>query len=554
MSVRSLAKPRAIRPGLYRILLTLALGTLHAMSFAPWTLWWAQILLLACLLWLWLPALEARDRRSLRKSLLLPFLFSTAWFTTGLCWLYISMHDYGAMPAPIAAAAVLLLSAFLALFASLAFVITVAGARYDRSDSALRRLFAAAVFAAGWTIAEWLRGVAFTGFPWLAIGYAHVDSPLAGWAPLFGVYGLSGLAALLAYLLADLALNLNRSKRARGNVIAPIMVGLMIAVGGWLAQMIQWSSPSGPALNVRLIQGNVPQQLKFVPGESYRAMQAYSRLVAQPGALGELDLTVLPETAWTVPWAGTDPALVAQMFPRDRRQPRHHVAIGMPLPLGGARTDASELTAEMILRGQVANSVLLLRADHPADTSQRYDKHHLVPFGEFVPFGFQWFVNLMNIPLGSFARGSIEQAPFLIRGQRIAFNICYEDLFGEQLARSVRSSGGQANILVNVSNIAWFGRSHALSQHLQIARMRTLELARPMLRSTNTGMTASIDSRGLVRALLEHHTVGVLEDEVQGTSGETPFAVWTHWPALSLSAIIIIIAGWRQRARKTLSP
>ncbi len=585
MSVRLPAEARPAWPNRFRIPFVLAAGALHALSFAPWTLWWGQVLMLASLLWLWLPELDTRPRSGWLKIMFTPWLFSTTWFGTGLCWLYISMHDYGDLPAPIAAAAVLLLSAFLALFACIAFLTTVRLAGYQRHQGVLRRLRAAAVFAAGWTFAEWLRGVAFTGFPWIAIGYAHVDSPLAGWAPLVGVYAVSGLAALLAFLIADLALSFSQSMSAATPVVAsvdastgasaksssaavivvPVAVLLMITAVGWVAQKVQWATPSGPMLNVRLLQGNVPQQLKFVPQQSYRAMQAYSRMVAQPSAMGELDLTVLPETAWTVPWAATDPALIEQMFPPDRRQPRLHVAIGMPLPLpsgagtgrgagaGAGADQAGALTAEMILQGRVANSVLLLRADQLADQSQRYDKHHLVPFGEVVPFGFQWFVNLMNIPLGSFARGSLEQQPFLIRGQRVAFNICYEDLFGEQLARAVRTSGGSANILVNVSNIAWFGRSHALTQHLQIARMRSLELARPMLRSTNTGMTASIDARGNVRAVLEHHTVGVLEDEVQGMTGETPFARWTHWPALSVSALIIILAAWRQRAGKTLS-
>ena len=230
-------------------------------------------------------------------------------------------------------------------------------------------------------------------------------------------------------------------------------------------------------------------------------------------------------------------AIVEQLFSTSGNTPSPAIAIGMPLAVDTAL-------------GTIANSVLMLRGDKLRDLSARYDKQHLVPFGEFVPFGFQWFVDLMHIPLGSFARGSATQAPLVVAEQRVAFNICYEDVFGEELAWSVRRDGGNASVLVNISNIGWFGDSLALPQHLQIARMRAIELARPMLRATNTGVTASIDARGVVRAALPNFSIGVLEDQVVGMVGDTPFARWTHMPSLlfSLSLLVVLLLKRRYNA------
>jgi apolipoprotein N-acyltransferase len=191
------------------------------------------------------------------------------------------------------------------------------------------------------------------------------------------------------------------------------------------------------------------------------------------------------------------------------------VAIGMPLPQPGTPRPGAP--------ARYTNSVALIRAGaESASIAARYDKRHLVPFGEFVPRGFGWFVAMMDIPLGEFARGAPGQAPFAVAGQRFAFNICYEDLFGEELIEAIRGPQG-ATVLVNVSNIAWFGDSQALPQHLAIARMRTLETGRPMLRATNTGVTAAIDHRGRVTARLPSYTEAVLDVTVRGTTGLTAY-------------------------------
>jgi apolipoprotein N-acyltransferase len=268
----------------------------------------------------------------------------------------------------------------------------------------------------------------------------------------------------------------------------------------------------------------VPQELKFDPARSLAAMQAY---VAE-ATRADADLTVLPETAWTIPWPAT-PAPLRDALLAHLRDSGGVVAIGMPMVAPNAPGAATP--------SRLTNSVAVI--DRNGEVVSRYDKRHLVPFGEFVPRGFGWFVAMMNIPLGEFARGAHDQPALLVGGQRVAFDVCYEDLFGEELASQVR---GGATLLANVSNIAWFGDSHALPQHLQIARMRAIELARPVLRATNTGVTAAIDASGRVVGALPTYTSGALAVSLRGTEGLTPYARWGNATPLALS-LALALAG-----------
>jgi apolipoprotein N-acyltransferase len=439
-----------------------------------------------------------------------------------VAWLFISMHRYGGMPAPMAAAALALFALYLGLFAAAS--LAVAGPALRRAlagsgeaGSSLAAVGAALLFAGWWGAGELLRTYLFTGFPWLSSGYAHVDGPLAGLAPIVGVHGVGAFSALIA---AALAIAISRIKADRtpallaalAFIVLPLLLGLAL-------QSIRWDEPTGEPIRVRLLQGNVPQQLKFDAAVSQAAMHAYAEDVGAAPA----DLVVLPETAWTLPWSRTPAPVAAEILAGLRRHDAI-AAIGMPLP---ALTEDGKQT--------LSNSVLAVGGDGPLPW--RYDKHHLVPFGEFVPFGFGWFVEMMQIPLGDFGRGGPDQAPLELRGQRIMFDICYEDIFGDELAAQVRAG---ATLLVNVSNIAWFGDSHALPQHLQIARMRAIELARPMLRSTNTGVTAAIDARGEVISRLPTSTRDALAVELRGTTGWTPYARAGDLAPLALVALFAL--------------
>ena len=513
-----------MHPSAIRAIAFLA-GLVYAAGFWPWPFWWLTITALAVL-----PACVLRARQGAGW---IGLAFGLGCFVAGLSWLYISMHRYGGMPAPLAALALLLFAGWLALFPVLACCVLqrcAVGPGRTKVTAARYAGAIAACFAGAWTLAEMLRGWLLTGFPWLAAGYAQVDGPLSSFAPWLGVYGVSTMAALSASGIG-LAVT-GRNLRAPG-----ILLALVPVAGGLALAQIDWTSAHGEPVRIRLVQGNIAQDLKFDPQRTLAAMQWYAGQVAP----APMQLTVLPETAWTVPWQYTPwnvrETLLAALSGGGR------LAIGMPLS-AQAQARARFPAPDADEPRRITNSAALIDAN--GSIAWRYDKRHLVPFGEFVPPGFRWFVDLMQIPLGDFARGSADQPPFVLGTQKLAFDICYEDLFGEEIAAQVRQG---ATILINVSNIAWFGDSHALPQHLQIARMRALETARPMLRATNTGVTAAIDADGSVLAQLPPYTAGVLDVTVQGQDRLTPAARYGNLPALILALALLAVGAGVLRSR-----
>jgi apolipoprotein N-acyltransferase len=388
------------------------------------------------------------------------------------------------------------------------------------------RLTRGLAFAALWLLAELMRVTWFTGFPWGAGGYAHVDGPLAFLAPQLGVHGIGAVAALLALALSLLPREGTLRSWRYWAAIAGL-AGLLAACN--IAAVPQLAAIGQPRLSVALLQGNIPQDEKFQRGSGIPvALDWYGRQLNESTA----SLVVAPETA--IPMlpqelpSGYFEALVAR-FARGQQ------AALVGIPLGGTKEGYT-------------NSVIGLK---PGAEIYRYDKHHLVPFGEFIPPLFRWFTDLMNIPLGDFNRGPIGQPPFEWQGQRLAPNICYEDLFGEELAAQFANPARAPTILVNVSNIGWFGNTVAIDQHLQISRMRALEFERPMIRATNTGATVIIDHRGRVAASLPRYGRGVLAGEVEGRTVITPYAWWVSrlglWPWWLLALAIVALAGWQQR-------
>ena len=385
-----------------------------------------------------------------------------------------------------------------------------------------------------------LRGTLWTGFPWGAVGYSHIDSVLQHWAPWMGVYGLCALSAFIAMAVAA-------ERRGRGATSLTTKIGsvvLLAALGFmWItspSRNSQDEPPSAKPITVTLLQGNIPQDLKFNEGVN-RALSEYRDALLSSTS----DLTVTPETAI--------PLIQQQMPERYWAQLETHFGkgkqaalIGQPLAM---RSEQGQL--------QYSNSAIVLMAQpSPAATaSYQYDKHHLVPFGEFVPPLFQWFVRMMNIPLGDFTRGDVAQPSFVFKGERIAPNICYEDLFGEELARSFADPDKAPTMMVNLSNIAWFGDTVAIDQHLNISRMRALELGRPMLRATNTGATAIINAQGQVTHRLPSAVQGALTAEVNGVHGPiTPYAqwvsVWGLWPLAGLAVLILLIVAAMSHASR----
>ncbi len=492
------------------------LGVLHALSFAPWNLWWLQLLVLAGLF-----ALAENSTRA-RGAALLGFIFGIGWFATGISWVYISMHEYGQMPAVLAALATLAFAAFLALYPALA----LGTAHRFVPSSDWRPLVAV---PAAWAASEWLRGVLLTGFPWLASGYAHSDGPLAGYAPVVGVYGMSLLCALIAGA-AVVAL------RERGT-LRLVVAGLAVVAlaGGAALRTVEWTQPIGPPTRVRLAQGNIPQDQKFTEQGVNRAHETYLGLLKRPG---DFELAAAPESIYPLPFAVLPESIQRDLtdFVETRRSSLIFGAFIVEPP------------------GRYYNSAIGLTS---ATGFQRYSKRHLVPFGEFIPFGFRWFVDLMQMPIGDQERGARFQAPVTVAGQKIAVNICYEDLFGAEIieawrdpATGRRTDASRApTILLNLSNLAWFNNSLALPQHLQISRLRALETGRPMLRATNTGATAIIDARGRVVAQLALNTASVLDGAAQAHTGDTPYVRFGDTPALSAIGLLLVFCAWLGRRR-----
>lgn len=488
-----------------------ALGALQTLAFVHTALWPLPLATMALLVW----RLHASTPR---RAALLGWCYGTAWLCAGTWWLFISMHRYGGLPAPLAGAAVFALSAALSLYLAAA---CAAYARWRRGGAA-----DVALFAAVWLLAELARGLLFTGFPWVAAGYAMVDAPLVALAPWLGVFGIG---AVMAALAAGVVLAVQAARRGAG--VRPAALALAAPLGLLLAAVAAPADFTRPAgtLQVALLQTNVAQDEKFAVEHMPEALAWVARELLENKA----ELVVAAETA--VPLL---PGQLAEFVPgywqllQERFRERGAALVGVPL--GDFE------------RGYT-NSVVGLSAG----AEYRYDKHHLVPFGEFIPTGFRWFTRMMNIPLGDFNRGGLNQASFAVAGQRVAPNICYEDLFGEELAQRFADPATAPTLMANISNIGWFGNTVAIPQHLNISRLRTLELQRPMLRATNTGATAVIDHRGIVTAQLAPHTRGVLLAMAHGREGITPFAWWAArwslWPLAALAVMVLLLCALLRR-------
>lgn len=496
------------------LLLSLLAGSATVFAFAPFGAWPVQLACLALLTYLFLNTARARD------AFLLGWSFGAAALLAGTHWLYISLHVYGEMPMMLAAAAILLLASSLGLLYGLA--LWVASWAATRTNHLAWS--AVALMPACWMLADWTRGWIFTGFSWVATGYAHTASPFAGYAPLFGVYGVGWLVSMAAACLG-LMMHLRRLH------LPAIGLLLSLVVSGALLASKAWTEPVGEPIKTRLLQGNVPQQMKFDAGNVQASLSLYRDMITASPA----DLIATPETA--LPLLSTQlPAGYVEQLAHFAWDSNSTLLVGVPW------TTAPGIYLNSVIGFSLGQSTLY-----------RYDKHHLVPFGEFIPPGARWFVDLMSMPLGDFGSGALYQAPIDVRDQWVLPNICYEDLFGEEIAAQIAAAINRGSpvpsILLNVSNIAWFGDTIALPQHLQISQMRTLETGRPMLRATNTGATAVIDARGQLVARLPAFTRATLEASVQGMKGETPYLWLGNTLPVGLALALLTLPGLKRFRR-----
>ncbi len=491
-----------------RLLVALIAGALLPQAYAPFDHFWVAPLSYALLFLLWNGLRPA-------QALSVGFAFGCAAFLAGVHWVYVSIHDYGLAHPLLASAITLALVVYLGAYVGLAGWIA---SRWFPSRGPAAWL---AVFPAMTLLTEWCRGWVLSGFGWLAAGYSQTDSWLMGYAPLGGVYLMTWAVLVTAGALPTLAFGRWRLRIAAATGLA------LLWGGGYLLGNVRFSEASGNVITAALVQGAVPQELKWRPEQLPVTLDLYRRLTEEAG---DSRLIVWPEAAI--------PALYAQAE-RYLEEIRDGVrARGGEVALGILRDDPDG--------GGVQNTLVVLGPE-PAF----YVKRHLVPYGEYFPVpGFvrRW-LRLLSLPYTDTVPGDPDQAPLAIAGERVGVSICYEDLFGAEQRQHLP----EATLLVNVSNDAWFGDTVAPHQHLQIARVRAAEASRYLLRSTNTGITAFIDPRGRIVARAPAFEPHVLRGAVQGFSGRTPYAFWGDYLAVTGAFLVLVVcvvrrSGFRPRS------
>lgn len=476
-------------------------GAASVAAFAPLGFYPLLIATVAVLIHCWVSASPGSAARS-------GFAFGLGLFAAGISWIYVSLHDIGGMPAPVAGLATLLLCAFIALLP--------AGAGWLQARiPAHPALRATLLVPASWVLFEWIRSWILSGFPWLSLGYAAVGWPVQGYAPLGGVFFLSFLTVALAGMAWLVVTRAPRMLVWGGAFFAILVVGEAL-------RHVSWTAREGAPLSVALLQGNIEQSLKFDPQRYARTLETYAHLADDTRA----KLIVFPETAVPRFLDAVDPAYIRRLDAIARRN-QGDLLLGVP-----TRSSSEDFFNSALSLGVSPNQV--------------YHKVHLVPFGEFAPPGLAWTLALVDIPMSDFSSGKARK-PLDVAGQRIAVNICYEDAFGDEIAVQLP----EATMLVNISNVAWFGDSLAPAQHLQIAQMRAIETGRMHLAATNTGITAAIDTDGSVRARLPQFTQGRLEVTAQGYTGATPYVRWRDWPAVFIALGALVAATLVARRKRS---
>jgi apolipoprotein N-acyltransferase len=501
-------------PAIAPIVAALLLGAATVLGFAPFGFSALPCLTLAGLLALW------RHAASPRIAAWLGFAFGLGLFGVGVSWLYIALAMFGGMAGPLAALATATFCAFLALFPALAGWAT---ARLV-SVNAPERL---GVAAALWILTEWLRTWLSIGMPWLAVGYAQTQAPLAGYAPLGGVFLVSLAVMASAALVAYTA---EAFRHARRRAVATTGALLAVWIAGFGLRGIEWSQPFHDPVPVSLAQGNIDQDLKFDAKYREQTLAIYGELVAQ--AKGRL--IVLPESALPM-FADEVPAEYVARLRAAAQQRGGDLVMGL-------------FFFEPKMAGEDEDHYFNSVVSVGTAPTQVYRKRHLVPLGETIPAKpvVGWFIHrVLDIPLADQTPGSAFQAPFEVAGERMAVNICYEDAFGAELIGALP----EATLLVNVTNDAWYGHSLAAEQHEQIAAMRAVETARPMLRATNTGITSIIDHRGAEVSRLPWFTRGVLEGSIAGRTGTTPYVRFGDTLAILVALLVagVSVASGRRR-------
>jgi apolipoprotein N-acyltransferase len=468
-----------------KLVIALLAGASLVLAFAPFSLYPIAVLAPAILFYLWQSA-------SPRDAFKYGLLFGIGLFGFGISWIHFTIYQFGGLPFIAAIVLTILLVLFMALY------IAILGWLVRRYNMYIF------ILPAAWTLMEWLRGWFLTGFPWLSIGYSQIDSPLSGFAPLLGVYGVTWITILCAAIL------LYSVKFKKFLVFIVLIFG-----SGWLLSNISWTQAEDKTLKIALVQANIPQDFKW---ESTNQIPTINRYLRLSKSHYDADIIIWPETAIPLFYHQVK-KLVKSLSSQNT-----NFLIGIPV---------------MEPDGRYYNGLANL------SNNEFYYKHHLVPFGEYIPFMSMLgdLLKLLDVPMSEFTAGSKKQATLNVAGIPIGASICYEDAFGDL----VRQSLPEAKLLVNISNDAWFGESIAADQHLEIARMRALETGRYLLRATNTGISAVINEKGKITARSAQFETMTLRATAQAFTGTTPYVIFGNWLIIGLLFFIVLIAGLKSR-------
>lgn len=487
---------------LHRKTAALASGAIGALAFAPFNYSFSIYLSLLALLFL-------VDNKTARQGAGYAFLWGLGLFLGGIHWVAVSILDFGGLPTAVALILVILLCAYLAIYPMLCIYLLN---RLTPNSDHLRYLIA---FPALWLITDWLRGWLLTGFPWLQLGYSQMDNPLVNFAPVLGVEGITFVVALLTSALYF-------GLRQRRLLITNSVVAVVI-ISALLLQDQQWTSPQATK-SIALIQGNTDQNEKWLPENRKHILENYLTLSLKNT---DADIIIWPESAI--------PALEFQVANFLRYAATKMLETNTTLITGVINFQRTEKIDKYY------NAVIVLGEQGPSltdpNSTDRYYKNKLLPIGEFVPFEdlLRPIAPLFNLPMSSFQRGGEQQLNLGANGINIATAICYEIAFNQTLVKTVNAD---TDYIMTVSNDAWFGKSIGPVQHLQIARMRAFEFQRPVIRSTNTGVTAIFDQQGQEAARIDQFKQGVLRADITPYRGLTPFNRYGNTPMLILAFVL----------------
>lgn len=476
------------------------------LAYSPFNFWPVALISLIVMVHL------LNHTNSSKQAAVFGFCFGLGWFGFGISWVHVAIADFGGLPLLLSLLLMLLLVAYLALYPALAAYLTYR----------LKTRLGVFAIVPAWLFAETLRGWMFTGFPWLSIGYSQLNSPLASFAPVIGEFGLQFIILLIA------TATLLKLRQA-------LLSLALIASLAWLLQQISWYQPNGEKVKLALVQGNIAQSIKWQADNELPTMLKYYQM-SEP-YFNSSDIVIWPEAA----------------IPRLEVMASDYL---VELDALAAQTNTALVSGLVDYQPDTDlayNNLVVLGTKQPTDQfghykylhSNRYAKHHLLPIGEYVPFEsvMRQLAPIFNLPMSSFSRGSYQQDNLVAKGHNLSPAICFEIAFAEQIRANLYTD---SDFILTVSNDAWFGNSHGPWQHLQIAQMRALEFAKPVVRATNNGVTAIIGSSGQVLAQLPQNVATVLEYELALVDSSTPYKRFGNALSWLLLVLLSALVLWQK--------